>query len=291
MEHELKITTLDGVTNEEFHEAFIAAFADYQMDTSHVTVELLHHRFIKNAVDPSLSVGAFDNDRLVGFTAIGIDDFDSEKSAFDAATGIVKEYRGQGLAKAMFDFITPKLQENNVKKFYLEVLCENEPAIKAYKKVGFDITRRFNAYQIKPGEYKLPENDFEKLEIQAISKDQVLAFRDQADWLPSWENSFNGIERITNEMTLLGAFKDGKCVGELAYYPTMNWIMSLYVDKNQRGQAVASQLIERLVNDWPEGWKDIRLVNVEKNDDIFNQFLLNRGFTKLIEQYEMSFDL
>lgn len=40
---------------------------------------------------------------MVGFTLIGIDEWRGGLGAFDAATGIADGYRGQGLARAMFD--------------------------------------------------------------------------------------------------------------------------------------------------------------------------------------------
>lgn len=40
---------------------------------------------------------------MVGFTLIGINEWQGGLGAFDAATSIADGYRGQGLARAMFD--------------------------------------------------------------------------------------------------------------------------------------------------------------------------------------------
>ncbi len=47
-----------------------------------------------------------------------------------------EDYRGQGIGKAFFDFITAKFTDCI---FRLEVEEENKPAIALYKKCGFDV--------------------------------------------------------------------------------------------------------------------------------------------------------
>ena len=90
------------------------------------------------------SVGAYDGDKMVGLTFVGLDDWLGEKAAFDAATGIIPGYRGQGVAKAMFEFILPRLKERGVSRFLLEVLQSNKattrtkPCGRFFEKVGAD---------------------------------------------------------------------------------------------------------------------------------------------------------
>ena len=51
------------------------------------------------------------------------------QAAYDAVTGIIKPYRGQGLAKEMFEYLLPNLKEKGVERFYLEVIQSNEAAV------------------------------------------------------------------------------------------------------------------------------------------------------------------
>jgi len=92
------------------YKTYMTAFADYVRDVSQVTKTVFANRMIKNGIDFGTSVGAFDQGEMVGFTLVGLGDFDSCFAAFDAGTGIVKPYRGQGLAKAMFGFVEPALR-------------------------------------------------------------------------------------------------------------------------------------------------------------------------------------
>ena len=49
------------------------AFADYAMDASGTKEDAMLLRMAKNSVDYEASIGAYDGDRMVGFTLIGID--------------------------------------------------------------------------------------------------------------------------------------------------------------------------------------------------------------------------
>ncbi|UCD62853.1 MAG: hypothetical protein JSW34_08790 [Candidatus Zixiibacteriota bacterium] len=73
---------------------FDEAFADYYLKSTRKADQWLYNRGVKNAVQYDCSVGAFDGDRMVGFTLVGIDDWQGRPAAFDAGTGIVPDYRG-----------------------------------------------------------------------------------------------------------------------------------------------------------------------------------------------------
>ena len=51
---------------------FVEAFSDYALDMSYLTEQRLLNRWIKNGVDFGSSIGAFDGDRLIGFTMLDL---------------------------------------------------------------------------------------------------------------------------------------------------------------------------------------------------------------------------
>ena len=102
--------TLETIDFSSIYKTMIEAFSDYALDMTYMQEHNLYNRAIKNGIDFSLSAGVFENDKLVGFTLVGIDEWEGEKSAFDIATGIVKEHRGKGHAKKIFDFITSDIK-------------------------------------------------------------------------------------------------------------------------------------------------------------------------------------
>lgn len=148
---------LVNVSFEELHKTFVDAFSDYAVDVSYMTHYVMENRAIKNGYDPESSVGAFNDSKLVGFTLVGIDNHYETPSAFDIMTGLVKDYRGKGIASQMFDFIIPSLKEKKIKQFYLEVLQENNAAIRAYQKAGFKINRSLDCFTLDIKKLKITE--------------------------------------------------------------------------------------------------------------------------------------
>ncbi len=269
----------------------VAAFADYQLDMSYMTAERSWLRNLKSGVRYDCSVGAFDDDRMVGFTFVGLDDWRGKPAAFDAGTGIVPGYRGQGIANGMFEFVIPGLRARGVTRFLLEVLQPNKAAIRAYEKAGFVITREFACYDLLPGSFvadTLARGDFE---VRAVDKATVRAFSTQTDWQPSWENSFAGMDRIRDGLLRLGAFRGGRCVGVLVFYPLLQWIMCLVVDREFRRQGVASTLLATLMEDLhlPEGTDRVKINNIDHSDGAMRALLEKAGAGWVIDQFEMEY--
>jgi ribosomal protein S18 acetylase RimI-like enzyme len=272
------------------HATFVEAFSDYQIDMSYMTIERSWLRNLKSGVQYDCSVGAFDGEKLVGLTFVGLDDWKGEKAAFDSGTGIIPAYRGQGLAKAMFEFILPRLRERGVSKFLLEVLQTNSPAIRAYTKTGFTITREFACYNLLPDSFSSASNSPDKFEVRTIDKAKVQEFKTLTDWQPSWENSFSGMDRIEDKLIRLGAFKGDQCVGVLVFYPLLRWIMSVVVVEEFRRQGVASTLLNTLMADLCGDTDIVKIPNIDRLDKGMLDFFENAGARHEIDQFEMEYN-
>ena len=280
------------LTVEDFpqaHATMVEAFADYQVDMSYMTSERSWLRNLKSGVRYDCSVGAFDGEKLVGVTFVGLDDWQGEKAAFDAGTGIVPGYRGQGIAKAMFEFILPELRERGITKFLLEVLQQNTAAIRAYTKTGFKITRDFACYDLLPGSYVAAKPATITFEVRTIDKAMVQDFKALVGWQPSWENSFAGMNRIEDKLIRLGAFNGDQCVGILVFYPLLRWIMSLVVVEDFRRRGVASALMAALMADLPDHTDLVKINNIDHSDKVMLAFFEKAGAKWVIGQYEMEY--
>jgi ribosomal protein S18 acetylase RimI-like enzyme len=272
------------------HQTFMAAFADYVHDVNQVTETIFTNRMIKNGVNFETSVGVFDQGEMVGFTLVGLDDFGDCFAAFDAATGITKPHRGQGLAKAMFDFVVPTLRAKGVERFYLEVIQTNDPAVRAYQKAGFTITRELDSFEIHFENENLDQVTERNIEICTIPKSDLGMVADFFDWHPSWENSISSIRRIPDKMLLLSALVQGQLVGFLAYYPMLNWILSLAIHKSFRRQKIGTTLLAHLKAKIGAQFPTTKIVNVEHTDDGMIRFLQTVGFEFAFNQFEMKLD-
>ena len=285
------IKTLEDTGIETIHSAFVRAFSDYQVDISYMTPAVIEKRFIKNGYHPELSAGLFEEGELKGFTIVGIGRFNGGRSGFDIMTGMAREWRGKGYAHKMFDLIKTKMKQEAINNFYLEVLQENAPAIKAYSKTGFKKVRGLNCYQLNVGKLKPARHIETVVFLDKYDRSVIDRFTGFLDWEPSWENHFESIKRIPDHVEVIIATAFGKQVGILVYYPTLKWILTLAVDPRYRRKGVATALVEYLLDILPIYVREIKVLNVDDGDEATNSFFRASGFELVTSQYEMRIDL
>lgn len=282
---------LVNVSFEELHKTFVDAFFDYAVDMSYMTTNVIQSRAIKNGYDPESSVGVFENENLVGFTLVGIDKHIEKPAAFDIMTGIIKDYRGQGIASQMFDFIKPTLKKKKIQQFFLEVLKENDAAIRAYQKTGFKITRSLECFILDTKNFKPTQESRIPLKYKKLNSADIDDFETFADWPPSWENSFNAIKRIPDETNIIGAEYSINKVGLIVYFPLVNWIMALQIDPKYRKMGVGSALIAELIDTIKGETEQIKFLDIQSEDEDLINFLKASGFELMTSQYEMKYEL
>ncbi len=289
---EYEIRNLRDVAFDRIHETMIEAFSDYALDMTYMTRDILHNRAIKNGLDLELSSGVFNGGELVGFTLVGLDDWKGERAAFDIATGIIKDHRGKGLARKMFDHSLPGLREKGIKKFLLEVLQVNEPAIKAYKKAGFEITRELYCYILKKENFTGAGAPPAGIEIQNVNPDDLAGLERIMEWHPSWENSISSVKRIPDGVDIYTASRNGKTLGAIAYYPALDWLLFVVVDKEERRQGIASALLGRILEEDKTGNINlIKINNIQSDDDASIRFFVASGAELYTSQFEMEMDI
>jgi ribosomal protein S18 acetylase RimI-like enzyme len=282
----IELRDLSGVSYADLTRAFNAAFSDYTLATEEKAEAWVRNRLAKNAYDPTCSAAAFDGDVMAGFVLHGVADWRGERIAFDAATGILPAYRGQGLAGRMFEFTLPRLRERGAKRCLLEVVKDNTAAIRAYEKMGFAITREFACFELPlpPDRPNQPSDP----RIFTMGKEALEAFEEERSWIPSWENSFASIRRIPDVVYLLVAVDQDKPAGLLVYYPTLNWLMSILVRREARGRGVGTRLLKELIRRLPPSHEKIRAINCLREDRGLIGFFERHGFVEFAAQYEMS---
>lgn len=267
---------------------FREAFADYAIPVSGPQEQVFLNRMIKNGIDFGASAGAFDGERLVGFSLTGLDVWDGEPAAFDACTGIVPGYRGFGVAPAIFELMTAGLRARGVRRFLLEVLRDNRPAVGTYRKLGFRVTREFDCLQL-PLERARPAAPprVDDLVVEPVGRELLPRLAPFADWRPSWENTLSAIARIPDAVTVLGARRGGRWVGFAVHYPGLNWIQGIAVDPAERRRGIAGALLARLLADLAGRVPAVKIVNVDHADAASAAWLAAAGFEVYARQLEM----
>jgi ribosomal protein S18 acetylase RimI-like enzyme len=279
----MEIKSLEKTGFETITQACIEAFADYEIQ---LDAEELKTMWKRRGFCPDLSFAAFEGDDIVAYTLNGIGNFNGVKMAYDTGTGTLKAHRGQGLATRIFEYSIPYLKAANINHYLLEVLQHNEKAVSVYRKIGFEVTREFYYFRWKNEELK---NEIKKIEIPCsiaeIEIEKHASVSDFWDFYPSWQNSFESIQRTREDFISLGAFVEGKLVGYCVFEPVSGDITQIAVDKPHRRKGIASLLLQKMSKLNKNA--NMKLVNTDIYCDSIVEFLKAKNIEIFGKQFEM----
>jgi len=139
------VRSLQNTNIDKIIDCFLAAFDNYfvKMPTD---FNYYKQRWKTSGVRFDLSFGMFDNEKLVGFILNAIDERQGTLIAYNAGTGVIPEYRGNRILKSIYKYAIANLAENGISKCILEVIKENDIAIKSYESIGFNLCKRYKCF-------------------------------------------------------------------------------------------------------------------------------------------------
>ncbi|MGV6830528.1 MAG: GNAT family N-acetyltransferase [bacterium] len=279
----MTIKTLTNTSAQERVVAFNAAFADYfvpfRFDEAQLAAKLASD---KN--DLSLSVGAFDDNQLVGFMFHGYAEVEGKKRVYNGGTGVIPTHRGQGLTKQMYAYSIPLLKAKGIDQLVLEVIDKNIQALKSYEKSGFKITRKVQCYS---GEItELPTNN--KINIQPLTAYDWQHLQSFWGITPTWQNSAHIIDHLGENTLAFGAYLKAQLVGYLVYNPTSKRLQQIAVSPAFRQQQIGATLIAYLKENYHH---TLSIINVDETSKSLASFLQYIGLKPSVAQYEMVLDL
>jgi ribosomal protein S18 acetylase RimI-like enzyme len=270
--HTLKNIDLQ-VLGETFNKAFETYFVPIKLD-----LQQLRDKIKSENISLEHSVGVTINNQLSGFILIGIDA--SKNIAYNSGTGIIPEHRGQKLTERMYSFLIPNLNKIGIQYHLLEVICENQKALKIYENLGYSIRRKVICYKGKVSEYTGYRYHIEPIELP--DENELKQFWNHK---PTYQNTLFCIKNSAEKHTVFGAFNLEKLIGYIIFDKNTLRIKQFGIDKAFRNKGLGHQLFCDVQTQRPG--TDIVLINIDENDFGTNVFLQNIGFKKLIEQYEM----
>lgn len=270
--HNLQNITIDQIA-ECFNKAFETYFVPIKLDASQLQDKIKSENILLE-----YSVGVTINNQLVGFILTGID---KQKSiAYNAGTGVIQEYRGQNLTENMYSHLLPQLEKIGITNHLLEVICENQKALKIYENLGYSILRKVICYKGRASGYK-----GYRYHIEAIELPNESVLKPFWNHKPTYQNSLSCIKNNPEKHTVFGAFNLEKLTGYIVFDKNTLRIKQFGIDKSFRNKGLGHQLFYEVQMQKPE--TDIVIINVDENDLETNGFLQNIGFNPFIEQYEM----
>ncbi|MEI3790385.1 MULTISPECIES: GNAT family N-acetyltransferase [unclassified Chryseobacterium] len=280
----MEIRNLKNMTTDELLSVFNKSFSDYIVPF-HLSLEQLELKIIADKIDMNLSVGTFESGRLVGFILNAEKKENGKHIAYNGGTGIIPEYRGQGLVRKMYDYIIPTLKEIKTDVLTLEVIEGNNSAIRAYENLGFKIVRKLLCFN---GIINLEEKDI-NISIKEIENLQWENLQSFWDIQPSWQSSIKVLENIRQSCTILGAYKDEQLKGYVIYNPAVKKVYQIAVDQYSRRQGIGTKLLSTIEK--MNGGQAISVNNVDDTSANTSAFLHAAGLKNWVSQFEMKRDI
>lgn len=275
--------TLQDIDHTTILDTFNDAFSDYIVPLK-LTPEQLQGKIKSEQLQLEISVGAFEDEKLVGYILHGRDIINGQLCAYNGGTGVIPSMRGRRLTMQIYQFIMPSLKAKGFDKILLEVITINKPAIKIYEALGFRISRTLNCYKGMISNNVIPSD----IEIKPLEDYDWGKLQSFWDWQPSWPNSVTALTQLKANNVALGAYRQQTLTGYAIYNPISKRIQQLAIDKPYRRKGIARQLLNTVaVNHSSE----IGMINIDDKDIATNAFLEHIGLTKNVVQYEMEMSL
>lgn len=279
--------SLENINIEILHKTFIDAFSDYQVKID-LPLWKFQRMLQRRGYVPDISIGAFKDEKLVGFVLNGFRNWNGKPTVYDTGTGVMGEYRRQGLTSNMLVNIRELLKEKGVKQYLLEVIQSNTSAVNLYKKQGFKIIRDFACFQIDKKKYNLATM-YKVEHADRIDPKNWGKLINIWDFEPSWQNSIDSINAVSDTFIYSFVRLDDNIVGYGIIDKKTGDIPQIAVHKHYRHRGIARSLVSDLLEN-TEASK-VSVLNVDDQSESTKDFLYKLGFEYSVGQYEMILDL
>lgn len=268
--------SLKNISYEEIARCFNLAFSDYNLPLQLTEKEIQTH-FEMSGVNRELSYGAFLDNEMVGFIFNSCNIYNGEKVVFDAGTGVVPEQRGNGVFTNLFNFNEQELEKYKIKKYYLEVLQQNNKAIEAYKKNGFSIVREFSIVKATNTGLNITTEEmkcvkFSDFNLSTIEHCKLVK--------PSYEHSTNVLKINPNGYSVALRENENKVTAFCVFSKATGSIVQLGYTDIEDLKIIIEQLLLR--------FKDVTIKNIDINYSQVLNLLDDIGFHEVTKQFEMS---
>ena len=235
-------------------------------------------RFQRARVDFSLSFGMFDNKELVGFIINGIDEYNGFNTAFNTGTGVLPKYRGQKIVDQLYQHALPHFKAASIQQCALEVIQQNDRAIRVYERIGFQTIKEYPCFK-----GKLPASNYQT-QIQPIQHADIPlkpAFPD------AWDNTNSAIKIAPAQyFESYQVHYQDQTIGYFTIHPSSGYLPQFGVIQPDN-----SQQWTLLFDGIAQIQRELKINNIDARRQHQIQALQTIGLENVISQFEMQYVL
>lgn len=266
----MQIRTLSNTTLQQVVDCLYESFQGYYVPVTD-DINYWRKRLTVANYQPDISVGVFKGEELVAFVLHCTGDKNGISTAYNTGTGVLPAYRGNAWVDKMYDYILPQIKERGIQQCTLEVIAENERAIKVYERIGFTKTYFMKSYA---GELTSSEN---KVSIKKLDMQELDKISSQTHY--SWD--FRNAAVMCNESYDLYSLSMEEA--DLSYF---------IIDREKGTLAqIESSNYPQLLSAISQVATNVRMINIDESRKDLISAMESIGWNNIINQWEMKMDL
>lgn len=262
---QITLEPASGRAHAELAALFTAAYEGYYMPLA-IDEAALSYMAGTWDYDLGASLVATDGGEDVGLCMLAV----RGEDAWIGGVGIVAGRRGEGIGRRLMKAAEENARARGVKRLWLEVLVQNEPAIGLYEKLGYKRIRELELWSL---EEKLV---FQKHKVPSAPVADVIG---RSGTRPPWQRADATVSNLADAHALAGEH------GWLVYRITSEGTASLL-----RVEADDEAAILELLGSLPEDTTRLWYMNGPEGDPV-NAVLESLGGTQVARQHEMLLEL
>lgn len=290
MDEQFTVRSLKAQEVTDMYLTFLDAFSDYPVSFKLSKAHFVRKFVQKLNIDFHLSAGTYDySGAMLGFIFTSIDSYNGKKTAYNGGTGVRPRHRGNRLTQNMYEFLIPKLKDEQVNQCVLEVLTQNEKAIKVYENIGFEKSQLFKCFKLPIERITIPKSPDLDLQIYNVNIPDFHTYDKYNSYHPSFLDSSKMLSYNLPNETIVEARYGGECVGYAIFQPSIGRISQIGVDPKKRQMGIGSSLIKYIFDTSVQ--KSLSILNVNHEAKETLKFFTKMGFENQLDQFEMTMNL
>lgn len=265
-------------------EALNDAYADYPIPFW-LTTSQLDFLLQSRGFDPELSGVAIAAGDVAAVWLTGIRRPVTE-AAYAIAVGVRRTFLRRGLARALFEFVAPRLRARGLRTLGLEVMEQNAAARTLYESLGFEEVRQLAC--LRAEKLTLHQANGWRAQSAPVEVLEILA-RQEGDWRPTWQNDVGSLRNISEYVDMQGVFDDGVCIGAGAFITLTRSVAQIVVARPHRRLGVGAAIMAAWAR--RHGNESANATNIDAAASETLAFMAAHGFAEKLRQLAMVFRL